>query len=200
MAFFDEMNAKPNGQHVYDIFLEPLEDGRYLHNGKTFYLKPCLWIFAGTSGPAASATEKEHPSNKAVDFESRLTRPVMHLGGAEGPLRELRSNEERDLAALREVEQVYLGVATIRQVFSDVTKISKKVLEAFRLIPEKVGPRGIRRFVRSFEYIQYGRVMGNNLPDRWNEQMEVNDQLFGRWKEEQDGEHLLVEIWSRPER
>jgi hypothetical protein len=197
MVFFDEMNAKIDGQNIYDAFLEPLEDGTYVHDGKTFRLKPCLWIFAGTEAPTAGKSG-EHPSNKAPDFESRLSHTVMYLGGHKKSDKQERSIEERDIERLRRVEQVYIGVATIRSAFSDVTKISKKVLRAFSLIPgAKVGPRGISRFVRSFEYVQYGRVMGSNLPEKWYEQMEVGEQLFEQWKAEEDSEELLVEIRSR---
>lgn len=197
IVFFDEMNAKPDGQNVYDAFLEPLEDGTYLHDGKTFHLRPCLWVFAGTEAPTAGKS-KEHLSNKAVDFETRLSRPVMHLSRDPRSEEQAERGEERNLERLRRVEQIYLGVATIRQVFPDVTKVSKKVLEAFRLIdPAKVGPRDIRRFVRSFEYVQYGRVMGINLPDLWHEQMEVDDHQFETWKNEEDNETSLVEIRSR---
>jgi hypothetical protein len=197
MVFFDEMNAKIDGQNVYDAFLEPLEDGTYVHNGKTFHLKACLWVFAGTEAPT-DGKGADHFSNKAPDFESRLTQQVMYLGGEKKSDKHERSIEERNLERLRRVEQVYIGVATIRSVFPDVTKISKKVLKAFTLIPGgKVGPRGIRRFVRSFEYVQYGRVVGSNLPAKWHEQMEVSEPLFERWKEEEDSEALLVEIRSR---
>ncbi|MGP0018507.1 MAG: AAA family ATPase [Candidatus Sulfotelmatobacter sp.] len=196
IVFFDEMNAKTDGQNVYDAFLEPLEDGSYVHNGKTFHLRPCLWIFAGTEAPTAGKS-KEHPSNKAPDFESRLSRAVMYLG--------YRKSEDPDATAdehlldqLRRVEQVYIGVATIRAIFPDVTKISKKVLTAFSLIPpDKVGPRGIKRLVTSLVYVQYGRVMGNNLPEKWFEPMQIDRQLVERWEDEEDSEELLVEIRSR---
>jgi hypothetical protein len=77
IVFIDEINAKLNNQHVYDAFLEPLEDGTYVHSGKTFRLAPCVWIFAGTEEPTR-AKSGAPASDKAEDFQSRLTRPV-HL-------------------------------------------------------------------------------------------------------------------------
>jgi hypothetical protein len=158
-----------------------------------------LWIFAGTEAPTAGKSV-EHPSNKAADFESRLTHAVMYLNGSKKTEKQESESEEHDLEGLRRVEQVYIGVATIRAIFPDVTKISKKVLDAFTLIPFlKVGPRGIRRLVRSLEYVQYGRVMGSNLPQKWNLQMEIGDQLFEHWawKNKEDSEEDCVEITSR---
>ena len=51
LVFVDEINAKLDGQHVYDTFLAPLEEGIYVRAGKTFHIGPCLWIFAGTEEP-----------------------------------------------------------------------------------------------------------------------------------------------------
>jgi hypothetical protein len=193
MVFFDEMNAKIANQHVYDAFLEPLEDGRYVYNGRTFYLRPCLWLFAATEVPSAA----KNASTKWSDFESRLSAPVMALTG-DRDSESRRLDAGRDVEELRSVEQVYIGVSTVHSVFPDVTKISTKVLEAFSLIDiDKVGPRGIRRFVRSFRYVQYGRVMEINLPENWAAQMGVVGRELVRWKEQRESEAQLVEIKSR---
>jgi len=190
------MNAKLSGNHIYDAFLEPLEDGSYVHEGRTFHLAPCFWIFAGTDAPTAGKSQ-DHLSNKALDFESRLSHPIMHLGYAKSENNN-SENPDHALNVLRRVEQIYIGVATIRAVFPEVTKISKKVLKAFSLIPpETVGPRGIRRLVMSLECVQYGRVMGNNLPEKWYQQMRIPELLVDSWREQVDSEDLLVEIRSQ---
>ena len=195
IVFFDEMNGKIGPNHVYDSFLEPLEDGTFVHNGKTYHLSPCLWVFAGTEPPVTSEA-RNHPSDKAEDFESRLTQ-LMYLsryrgsGGSE-------VREEQKVEKLRTVEQIYIGVATIRQLFPDVTKVSTKVLRAFDLIdPEEVGPRGIKRLVQSFQDVQYGRVLGHNLPDNWNTQVKVDSHAFEQWTKLEDSERMLVEIRSQ---
>jgi hypothetical protein len=191
VVFFDEMNAKVANQHIYSAFLEPLEDGSYVHNGKTFRLRPCLWIFAGTAAP----TEGTKKPDKAQDFESRLSHEIMYLNGSGKPQSQRHS---KSIDPSLRVEQVYIGVATIRSAFPDVTKISKKVLKAFSLIdPISVGPRGIGRFVRSFEYVQYGRVMAKNLPPKWREHLEIDETEFNRWETEEESEKHLVEISSR---
>jgi hypothetical protein len=205
IVFFDEMNAKKGQETVYDAFLEPLEDGTYNHDGKTVLLKPCLWIFAGTERPVNQ--KNRHASDKALDFESRLTHEVMNLNGIKKSDGKQTSNEEEHEEDPEQLEQIYIGVATIRSLFPDVTKISKKVLWAFNIIdssrtglPDSLkGPRGIRRFVNSFVYVQYGRVMQSNLPKGWNKQWAVNDGLFKNWEAVHDSEDLLVEIKSRAE-
>jgi hypothetical protein len=202
LVFFDEMNAKKGVQTVYDAFLEPLEDGTYNHDGTTVHLKPCLWIFAGTERPVKDL----HASNKAQDFESRLSHEVMYLNGLKKSDGKQTSNEEEPEADLEQLEQIYIGVATIRALFPDVTKISTKVLWAFNIIYSKTGqddslkgPRGIRHFVNSFPYVQYGRVMQSNLPVGWNKRMAVDNQFFRDWDKVIDSEELLVEIKSRAE-
>jgi hypothetical protein len=201
IVFFDEMNAQP----VYGAFLEPLEDGTFNHDGKTVHLNPCLWIFAGTKRPVDP--KKPSASDKALDFESRLSHEVLYLNGLKKS-DEKQTNDEESQEDPEQLEQIYIGVATIRAVFPDVTKISKKVLRAFNILdssnkpgrPDSLkGPRGIRRFVNSFEYVQYGRVMKNNLPKGWNKQMAVDDRFFREWDRIDDSEEQLVEIKSRAE-
>lgn len=189
IVFIDEINAKVNGQHVYDAFLGPLEDGTYVHSGKTFRLSPCLWIFAGTEQPTRAAGGA-HPSDKAEDFESRLTLPVLRLIDR-GTL------TEDEFARFQAVERIYIGVATIRAIYPDVKKISERVLEAFQAIPDDTGPRGIKRFVRSFEYIQYGKVTKANLPRDWHKLMTIKPQLFQHWDEAKEDDTSLVEIRSQ---
>jgi hypothetical protein len=201
LVFFDEMNAKKSNQPVFDAFLEPLEDGSYNYDGKTIHLKPCLWIFAGTERPV---NPKSHASDKALDFESRLSHEVMYLNGLKRPDSKQASTEEDSAEDPEQLEQIYIGVATIRTVFPDVTKISKHVLRAFNIIDSKKpglpdslkGPRGIRRFVNSFEYVQYGRVVKGNLPKAWHKQMAVDERLFREWDKPDHSEEQLVEIKS----
>jgi len=188
MVFFDEMNSNVANQPAYEVFLEPLEDGSYVYNGRTFYLKPCMWLFAGTAVPEVGRT-----SNKWPDFESRLTSPIMDLAGRRERVG-MEENKER-MDQLRMVEQVYIGVATVCAAFPDVTKISRKVLEAFSLMNiETIGPRGIRRLVQRFRYVQYGRVMATNLPVEWEKQAGVEAIKFEHWKKEEDSEKLLVDV------
>ncbi|HSE18458.1 MAG TPA: hypothetical protein VLB46_15500 [Pyrinomonadaceae bacterium] len=196
MVFFDEMNGKIERRHIYDVFLEPLEDGTYVHNGRTFRLSPCLWIFAGTEAPQVN----RNASDKAQDFDSRLTQPVMFLSGSHDSQRKdstsPQTTEQQKAESLGKLEQIYIGVSAIRQLYPDVTRISKKVLEAFSLINPEVGPRGIRRLVRSLEYVQYARVIGSNLPELWHKRMQIEDSTFKMWDKTPDSDKLLVDIRS----
>jgi len=196
MVFFDEMNGKIEHRHIYDVFLEPLEDGTYVHNGRTFRLSPCLWIFAGTEAPR----EDPNASDKALDFESRLTQPLMFLSGSSDSQpqdsRSEQTDEQKRAESLRKLEQIYIGVSAIRQLYPEVGRISKKVLEAFSLINPEIGPRGIRRLVRSLEFVQYGRVIKNNLPESWHKRMQIDNTAFQMWDKTPDSEKLLVDIRS----
>jgi hypothetical protein len=41
------------------------------------------------------------------------------------------------------MENLYVGVASLRLSFPDVRQVSTKVLKAFRILPQDVGPRNI---------------------------------------------------------
>lgn len=165
LVFIDEINAKLDGQHVYDAFLAPLEDGIYIRAGKTFHIGPCFWVFAGTEQPVPRSQSVSHDrSEKGSDFESRLTSSPFDLKLNVGTTDERQRVLEEELARM---EKVYIGVAAIRNVFPDVRLVSSKVLSAFKLMPMDVGPREISRFVKAFEFVQYGRVTERNLPKNW---------------------------------
>ncbi len=215
LVFIDEVNAKIDGQHVYDTFLEPLEDGSYTQGGNTFQIAPCMWIFAGTERPASEGTATpENQADKGADFESRLTTPVLYLNRnttvrdvdadlTQEELSDIRISDasmfsKDKIEDLAMVEQVYVGVAAICQTYPDVSKVSKKVLWAFRLIPQQ-GPRSIRRFVRSFQYVQYGRVMDHNLPKGWHKAFAIGHDLIREWMKAKDDEQSLVEIRTHAE-
>jgi len=51
LVFIDEINAKLGGQHVYDAFLAPLEDGVYVRAGKTFHIETCMWYLRALYDP-----------------------------------------------------------------------------------------------------------------------------------------------------
>jgi hypothetical protein len=147
VVFIDEINALLDGQPVYDAFLAPIEDGEYVREGKTFSIKPCAWIFAGTENPA-----EQDKSAKGPDFASRLTIPAItfkHRPGEEIYLR---------------TENVYLGVSLLTNYFPQVRKVEEKVLKAFELLRPDADLRRIRHFVRSFVNVQREVVTEDNIP------------------------------------
>jgi hypothetical protein len=149
LVFVDEINAKLDSQHVYDTFLAPLEEHVYVRAGKTFHIDPCVWVFAGTERPTPQLESTRDKSDKASDFESRLTLPPVDL--------------KVGTAVEDQVEKVYLGVSLLRQVFPDVRRVSKKVLQAFHTLPRNLEARKMRHFVESFIDIQYGEVRARNV-------------------------------------
>ena len=158
LVFIDEINARLDGQHVYDAFLAPLEQGVYVRAGKTFHIEPCVWVFVGTERPSLDGTSNSDKSQKASDFESRLTLGPLDLRTRIKP-GSLRENEAR-------VEKVYLGVSLLRSVFPDVGFISEKVLNAFHSLPPELQARELKHFVQAFRNIQYGEVRAKNVPDK----------------------------------
>ena len=170
LVFVDEINAKLDGQHVYDAFLSPLEDGVYIHGSKQLKLAPCAWIFCGTETPKDSTslyhsnsdgTNHSDHSEKASDFMSRLSlrKPCS-----------LTTSEDKQclFEEILRNENVYLGVSIIRHEYSDVDYISEKVLRAFYALPTDLGIRDLKYFVRSFKDIRYGTVNSHHLPKREN--------------------------------
>lgn len=178
LIFFDELNAKVAGHHIYDAFLEPLEDGKFVRGGSASRIAPSLWIFAGTEEPTASSA-----SDKGQDLEQRLSGPVFHF-------REASQTRESDIT---KTERVYVGVSCLLQRFPEVNRVSPQVLQAFWMMTGAV-PREVRRFVWDFDDVQYSRVMGHNLPrDHQRKYPHLNSN-----QRRADDENLLVEIKRRP--
>ncbi len=206
LVFIDEINARLGGQHVYDAFLAPLEDGIYVRAGKTFHIEPCLWVFAGTAKPVRrtqdlskgrALVEPDDRTDKGSDFESRLTLPPLDLESVPETGSELAT-----------MEKIYVGVAAIRAAFPDVSLISKKVLAAFSILPHDVGPREITRWVKTFGFVQYGRICAKNLPTNWdvafspkkrnhdptNEAIKLWEKFISEWKEMKEPDSSLISI------
>jgi hypothetical protein len=146
LVFFDEINAKINNQYVYDAFLSPLEDGTFYRDGKKYYLRPCVWLFATTAKPTTT-----DPDDKWLDFESRLSIEQLDLTDGEPQAKSY-------------IENVYRGVAMIQAAFPDVGEISECLLRMLGGVPVKIEPRKLRKIIRSFENVQYGQVSLSNVP------------------------------------
>ncbi|MGD2110601.1 MAG: AAA family ATPase, partial [Phycisphaerae bacterium] len=131
IAFVDEINTKINAQHVYSAFLGPLESGKYVRGGRTFSIKPCVWVFAGTDLPTGNGDGAHQ--DKGSDFESRLTLRPIRLDGDRHPL--------------QKAENVYLGAALIKATFPDVRQVSERVLKLFYELDADVSLREIRHLV-----------------------------------------------------
>jgi ATPase family protein associated with various cellular activities (AAA) len=186
MVFIDEINSKLENAWVYGAFLTPLEDGTYVRNGRTFNIRPCVWVFAGTHHPKGedrlslttrAAREAESPE-KGSDFVSRLTLGVMNLintGGSRG-----RDDEDIQDQKIRATERVYLGASMLRHEFPDVRLVSELVLRAFWELPRSTTVREIKHFVRRFSDIQYGEVTSRSVPDRWPG--DLDDRDMNRWR------------------
>ncbi|MTI33225.1 ATP-binding protein [Xanthovirga aplysinae] len=155
LVFIDEINAMLNGQPVYDTFLAPLEEGIFDRAGKTFNIPPCFWIFAGTERPVRPTDPEWNKSNKASDFESRLTMPPLNL--------EIDLSQTQEVLQAR-LEKVYLGVTLLMATYPDIQRVSKKVLRTFHSLQPDLGIRELKHFVNSFKDIKLGEVVSENIP------------------------------------
>lgn len=143
LAFFDEIDAELAGERVYGKFLDPIDRGTYVRRGKTLFIRPCVWVFAGTKGKAGKDRVKHS------DFTSRLTLPPLDFSTLEG-------NQAK-------LERRYVGAALLQRVFPDVKSVSGLVLESFELLCDK-SPRECEKFVRNFRDIRQGEVRACNVP------------------------------------
>lgn len=151
LVFVDEINARLEGDLVYNAFLTPIEEGLYMRGGKVFRIAPCVWVFSGTEDPASPDDHDRDRSLKGSDFKSRLTLGVVKI--------------ERNKTHLRvRTENVYRAVAMIRAEFPDVRYVSKGVLELFRCLEEDISARQMKNLVKSFVNIQYGKILTTNVP------------------------------------
>jgi hypothetical protein len=157
IVFFDEINAKIQNEHVFDMFLAPLEDGTFMRKGKIYPIKPFVWIFVGTEHPSKRWSKEERRAIKAIDFESRLDLPALNF----------MKDEKDDLEVLiSRTEKVYLGVCLLRSFYPDVQNVSEKVLRTFHSLPD-LEIRDLKHFVKAFQNIQYGKVISSNIAVDW---------------------------------
>jgi hypothetical protein len=173
LVFIDEINADLAGSKPYSAFLSPLEDGVFVKEGRTFNLKPCFWIFAGTANP-------DPGSDKGSDFVSRLTLAPVDL------------NPQPRHPTEPALERVYLGASLLRHTFRDVRTVSKHVLQAFWHLPPSVRVRDMKRFVREFSEVQYTRVTAKSVPAHWP--YDEGDRHRQAW------EHRIRDVRGNPDR
>lgn len=183
LVFVDEINARLEGDLVYNAFLAPIEEGIYVRGGKVFHIAPCVWVFSGTEDPASPNGHDRDRSLKGSDFKSRLTLGVL----------EIDRGETRDRV---QTENVYRGVAMIREEFPDVRYVSEGVLKLLSCMRDNVSTRMMKNFVKSFANIQYGKVLTNNIPWEAVETLGTakafDMQLWKRQKDTGEGDDVAI--------
>ncbi|HEV7670192.1 MAG TPA: AAA family ATPase [Thermoanaerobaculia bacterium] len=132
LVFVDEINADHGKQPAYDAFLEPLQDGTYVSNGRRLNLAPCYWIFVSTKVPQGEEARKWD------DFKSRLQHGVHFLVSDVAQHVEAKASTppearelENELAALK-LENVYLGIRAIKNSNPWVTHVTRGALNALQ--------------------------------------------------------------------
>jgi hypothetical protein len=141
LVFVDEINASIANQSVYEAFLTPLEDGFYMRAGTKRFIKPCVWLFVGTT----PVGDVRHKSGKGSDFVSRMSLDPMDISAV--------PKDERDYL---HIENIYVGAFVARREFPGLMRLDRDVvalLAAFRLnevnngVAASVSHRDIRRLI-----------------------------------------------------
>lgn len=158
LVFVDEINAALEGEPVYSSFLAPLEANAYVRRGKTFSLRPAVWVFAGT--PEKEDRERTR-IDKESDFDSRMT--VIHGLDLNSLAKRVGADREAELKDEARLEQVYLGAHMLRVFHPDVIRVSKAVLKYFWDRPPEESPaRTIRKAASLARNVQFGLVTRDN--------------------------------------
>ena len=162
LVFVDEINARLDGDLVYNAFLAPIEEGLYVRGGKVFHIAPCVWVFSGTEDPANPDISDFGKSRKGSDFKSRLTLGVVEIDHVKNHTRV-------------KTENIYRAVAMIQEEFPDVRYITEGVLDLLNYMEEDINVREIKNFVKSFVNVQYEKIMTTNIPDEVLDKMDAFD-------------------------
>ena len=178
LVFVDEINALLDNSQVYGAYLAPLEEGFYVRRGRTFSLKPCVWVFAGTK----LGEDERMRAEKLSDFRSRVSLikaiDYKSLKSAAGP-------GNRFYAEAR-LEQVYIGAVMLRSAYSDIGRVSMDVIRYFQsLDPSEAPARKIRKLVETLENVQYGTVTKKKNCRNWQ---------GGEWADTPEVEEELIRL------
>jgi hypothetical protein len=177
LIFFDEIDSKIGGYYTFPLFLAPILDGTYRRGGRTFYLAPSLWIFAVATNPF-----RLEDATKTADFMSRINGPIVQLDFSSG-----------HQPASSKTEQVYLGVQLLRVNNSDVSAVSKDVLQIFHDLEMKHGVRSLEQTIRKFRNVQYGKVGRNTLPEyhEISSLIDIDKELYKSVRESKERETFI---------
>jgi hypothetical protein len=154
LVFVDEIDSDKG--RWYGQFLAPLESGYYVHGGNRFHIKPCVWVFAGST--VRSATRDEETAviaepDKMADFKSRLTNGEIHLS---------KLTKKTDEAQIR-LERTYIAVSILRALFPGLRFVTPGVLSAFYRIDPSIGIRGIRHLMHRVTNVRDNAVLTRDV-------------------------------------
>ena len=145
LVFVDEIDD--DGGNWYGQFLLPLEASMYVREGNAVYLRPCVWVFAGSGKQPAQGS-------KFDDFKSRLTDGELTLAAVGG-----READEQ----LERLERVYVAVTLLHQRFPHVTHISLGVLRTFWRISPGVEMRRVRHLVHKITAVRGSHIRESDV-------------------------------------
>lgn len=176
LVFFDEVNAQLRGEHIYDSFLTPLEDGYYVRRGIKFHINPCIWLFASTDLPnrqMTSSTHSDDRSDKGSDFLSRLSHGPVYLSSR--PNVETMDDEREQ----QSLEMVYRGIALAKSVIPDLNEVHVSVLEVLRGIPRQIPLETRREFpVRELRKLLSQHLEVNRGRGHWRDEHSLRESIL----------------------
>lgn len=191
IVFWDEINAKISNQEVYSYFLGPIWNGVYRRGGRSFQLKPCVWIFAGTE-------KIGHEHDKGSDFISRINGPNIDMKKIK-KIPDISSQNDDQFI----IEQLYISVALLKRNHLNLMRVSAGVLEFFKKLKPLSGIRSIDFIVSKIKTIDRGKLNINGLPDVDEIKSFVDgsnaqllQQIINSYKKE--GDNTFYRIYERP--
>lgn len=168
LVFIDEINADIQGHSIMGLLLDPLWTGLFMYNGKTFKLKPGVWIFAST----VEEKKLKGKDDKGSDFISRLNGPIVKLDPDKISIKRYEdlidnsNNGTKKFKGVRtpQTEYIYILVYLLNDKWGPINKIQKDVLKMFFHLEPSNGFRSLEFFADIFEGIEGGKVVASNVP------------------------------------
>jgi hypothetical protein len=182
VVFWDEINARINGEEIYSYFLGPIAEGTYRRDRNVFHLGPCIWIFAGTTDIPESKgharndrievrgsmwpdgvkldvtgvgpNDTGHDKVKGSDFASRI-----HLR-----ITDFAPDFANPKSDLEKLERMYLATSLACQEHSEVDRISKVALQFFKEHKPRYNLRSLGSLMRMLHDVSYGELTMRNVP------------------------------------
>jgi len=155
-----------------------LEDNYYIRDGSKYNLKPCIWLFAGTSdddklgeflqsqncNALALLGSIRSADDKLKDFDSRMTmKPINLKEIEEAPIE--KEEEKRVRENYLAVEKIYLGMALARGQHPDLHRVRNTVLNTLKQLEPSITVREIRHLIEKHLISDLGSGEWRNLDE-----------------------------------
>jgi hypothetical protein len=103
LILIDEINCEIGGHLALGLLLNPIWDGAFIRNGKTYSISPAVWIFASTDKIQDLHSDN---TNKGSDFISRINGPLIELDHME-PKKKLNASDLFNIIRMQHINEVF---------------------------------------------------------------------------------------------